>query len=124
MRLAAIVSGGAFALALAFGLSRAEAAAITFTASGTGSDGALAASAAFTTSNGVIDVTLTNLLGASVIRSAGQALSDISFTLSNAPGSLGATSASGQLGNVSGTGVVTYVAGSPTRWLGAGGQGQ
>jgi PEP-CTERM motif-containing protein len=124
MRATPSIAGSAFALVLALGLARADAAAITFTASGTGSDGALAASAAFTTGNGVIDVTLTNLLSASVIRSAGQALSDISFTLSNAPGALGATSASGQLGNVSGTGVVTYVAGSPTRWLGAGGQGQ
>jgi len=108
------------ALALA---TPANATTITFNASGTGSDGALAASAAFTTSAGLLQVTLTNLLSASSIISAGQALSDISFTLSNAPGTLGATSASGQQGNVSGTGVVTYVAGSPTRFLGAGGQG-
>lgn len=66
-------------------------------------------------------VTLTNLLGASVIRSAGQALSDISFTLSNAPGTLnGRIVLSGQLGNVSSTGVVTYVSGSPVRFLGLG----
>src|SRR5437764_9536231 len=92
----------ALGLAAGLGLARAEAAAITFTASGTGSDGALNASAAFTTSAGVLDVTLTNLLSATVIRSAGQALSDISFTLSNAPGNLTGSSASGQLGNVSG----------------------
>ncbi len=121
MRAAAIISGGVFALALAFGLTRAEAAAITFTATGSASDGALAASAAFTTGNGFIDVTLTNLLGASVIRSAGQALSDISFTLSNAPGTLtGRSILSAQLGNVSSTGVVTYVSGSPVRFLGEG----
>ena len=121
MRAAAIISGGAFALALAFGLTRAEAAAITFTATGSASDGALAASAAFTTGNGFIDVTLTNLLGASVIRSAGQALSDISFTLGNAPGTLtGRSILSAQLGNVSSTGVVTYVSGSPVRFLGEG----
>jgi hypothetical protein len=120
MRAAAIVSGGAFALALAFGLpgrSRSN----HVHASGTGSDGALAASADFTTGSGFIDVTLTNLLGASVIRSAGQALSDISFTLSNAPWTLTGTHIlSGQLGNVSSTGVVTYVSGSPVRFLGEG----
>jgi hypothetical protein len=70
---------------------------------------------------------LTNTLAADVFRSAGQALSDISFTLSNAPGTLGATSASGQFGNIDANGTVTYtrcdVQGSatftsPTRWLG------
>jgi len=110
-------------LALVLGPNPAKAAQITYLTSGTGSDGPLAASAAFTTGPGVLQVTLTNTLAANVIRSAGQALSDISFTLSNAPGTLGATSASGQAGNVSSTGVVTYVAGNPTRWLGAGGQG-
>ena len=40
--------------------------------------------------------------------------------MSNAPGTLGTTSASGQLGNTT-AGVVTYVNGSPQRWLGVGG---
>ena len=93
---------------------------ITFTASGSGSDGALAADAQFTTGAGVIDITLTNDLAASVIRSAGQALSDISFTLSNAPGTLGTTTATGQQGDVSGTGLVTFTTGSPVRFLGMG----
>ena len=126
MRLVKFVSAGAFALTMALGLATAQATAITFTASGTGSDGALSASAAFTTTAGQVDVTLTNLLGADVIRSAGQALSDITFTLSNTAGTLGTTSASGQLGNLSDTGgLVTYtsVPADPTRWLGAGGQG-
>src|SRR5438045_2614364 len=119
--LAALASVGA----LVFGLCSANAALITFTANGTGSDGPLSASAAFTTSAGHLDVTLTNLLGANVILSSGQALSDIAFTLSNLAGTVGATTASGQLGNFSDTGgVVTYTAGSPTRWLGAGGQGE
>ena len=59
----------------------------------------------------------------SQVRSSGQGVSDLIFTLSNDAGILGTTSASGQLGNVSGNptpGVVTYVAGSPTRWIGAG----
>jgi PEP-CTERM motif len=129
MRVVRFVLAGAFALTMALGLSTAQATAITFTASGTGSDGALSASAAFTTTAGQVDVTLTNLLGADVIRSAGQALSDITFTLSNTAGTLGTTSASGQLGNISGIvppggGTVTYTSGDPSRWLGAGGQGE
>jgi len=111
-------------LAFLFGTASAHASAITFATTGTGSDGPLSASADFFTSAGQLQVTLTNTLAANVIRSAGQALSDISFTLSNAPGTLGTASASGQLANVSSTGVVTYTSSSnPTRWLGAGGQG-
>jgi hypothetical protein len=96
----------------------AAAATIGFTASGTGSDGALAASANFTTSAGQVSVTLSNDLLASVIRSAGQTVSDLSFTLSNAPGTLGSMSASGQLANIGADGSVTLVGGSPTRWQG------
>lgn len=110
------------ATATMFGASAAQAASITYTGSASTSDGAVSASAAFVTSAGSIQITLTNLLSASSIVSPGQALSDISFTLSNLPGTLGATSASGQLGNIAGN-TVTYVAGAPTRWLGAGGQG-
>jgi hypothetical protein len=103
-----------------------NAAAITFSITGTGSDGPLAASAQFTTNAGQIQVVLSNDLAANVIRSAGQAVSDITFTLSNDAGNINGSSATGQLGNVSGNpnlGLVTYVSGSPTRWLGAGGQG-
>jgi hypothetical protein len=98
----------------------AHATSITYTATGTGSDGALSASAAFVTSTGLLQITLSNTLSASSIISSGQALSDISFTLSNPPGTLGATTASGQMGNVSSTGVVTYTSGSPLRFLGQG----
>jgi hypothetical protein len=108
-------------LALAVGSTPSRATSISYGGSGSGSDGALSATADFTTGNGTLTVTLTNQLGAGVIRSAGQALSDIQFTLSNNAGALGSTSASGQLGNVSGSGVVTYVSGDPTRWLGVGG---
>ena len=109
--------------ALAGGLATpntARATVVSFSASGSGSDGPLAADAQFTTGAGFIDITLTNDLAANVIRSAGQALSDISFTLSNAPGTLGAATATGQQGNVSGTGLVTYTTGSPVRFLGMG----
>lgn len=115
----ALIGSSVLALGLAF-TSAAGANVITFQANGTGTDGALAASATFTTGAGVLDVTLSNLLGANVIRSAGQALSDISFTLSNAPGTLTGATASGQLGNVSGSGLVTYTSGSPLRFLGEG----
>ena len=55
---------------------------------GTGSDGSLSASAAFTTGAGFLSVTITNTLAPSQIISAGQTVSDLSFTLSNAPGTL------------------------------------
>lgn len=110
-------------LILALGSNPSGASYITYTASGSGTGGALAATADFTTSSGQIQVHLINTLAADIIRSSAQALSDVSFTLSNAPGTLGATTASGQFGNVSANGLVTYGSGDPTRWLGAGGQG-
>ena len=107
----------------AFAAQPAAAVSITFTGTGSGSDGALSASAAFTTSAGLLSVTITNLLSAASIISAGQAVSDLSFTLSNAPGTLGATTATGTFATFSGSATPTLAAGSPTRWLGAGGQG-
>jgi hypothetical protein len=111
----------AAAAALALGVSTAQATTINYQASGSGTDGALFGIADFTTGAGFIDITLTNALAANVIRSAGQALSDLSFTLSNAPGTLGTTTATGQQGNISGSGLVTYTTGSPGRFLGTGG---
>jgi hypothetical protein len=96
----------------------AGAATVGFTASGTGSDGPLAADAVFTTSAGHVSVTITNDLSAGIIRSAGQAISDLIFTLSNAPGTFTGATATGQLGNVGSDGSVTLVGGSPTRWEG------
>jgi hypothetical protein len=106
-----------------------EARAEFFVASGSGGDGAVSATANFVESAGKLTITLTNTLAASEFRSAGQALSDIQFTLSNAPGTLGTMSASGQLGDIGGKdttlGLVTYTTtgGTVARWLGAGGQG-
>jgi hypothetical protein len=93
---------------------------ISFAASS--ASGPLSASAQFTTSAGHIDVILTNTLAPSAITSAGQALSDISFTLSNAPGTQGTLTAAGQQGNIAGTtpGVVTFTSGSPVRFIGMG----
>jgi hypothetical protein len=104
----------------ALGAQPAAAVSITFNASGSGADGPLAASAAFTTSAGLLSVTITNLLSPTQIVSAGQTVSDVIFTLSNAPGTLGATTASGQLANIGAGGSVTNVSGSPLRWLGQG----
>jgi hypothetical protein len=107
----------------ALAVQPAAAISITLNASGSGTDGPVSASAAFTTSSGLLSVTITNDLSASTIISAGQAVSDLSFTLSNAPGTLGTTSATGTFATFSGSTTPTLAAGSPTRWLGAGGQG-
>ena len=106
-----------------FAAQPAAAVSMAFTGTGSGSDGALSASADFTTSAGLLSVTITNLLSAATIVSAGQAVSDLSFTLSNAPGTLGATTATGTFATFSGSATPTLAPGSPTRWLGAGGQG-
>ena len=97
----------------------AEASPINFTASGTGSDGALNAEATFIISAGEIQVTIGNLLDPKTIISIGQSVSDLSFTLSNAPGTLSKATASGQLVDVDNGagGKVTDVAGTPDRWL-------
>lgn len=98
----------------------AFAASITFTGSGSSSDGNLAASGQFTTNSGSITIVLTNTLAPAAIGSVGQALSDVTFTLSNAPGTAGSASGTGQLGNFTTDSTVTYVAGAPTRWTDAG----
>ena len=71
-------------------------------------------------SAGLLTVSVTNTLAPNQIIGAAQAVSDIIFTLSNAPGTLGAASASAQLVNVGAGGTVTNVSGSPVRWLGQG----
>jgi len=79
-----------------------------------------AAEAVITTGAGSISVTLTDLTTPAQIISAGQALSDLSFTLSNAPGTQGTLTAAGQLANIGAGGVVTPVGGTPVRWIGQG----
>jgi len=115
------IAGAALAVStLLIAAPSANAAAITFSGSGTSSDGNLAASGIFTTNSGNIVITLTNTLLASAIVSPGQALSDVTFTLSNAPGALGTATGAGQLGNFSTDSPVTYITGAPTRWTDAG----
>lgn len=115
-------------LALAWGPNPVRAAVQLFTANQGSGDNALSASALVTTGTGTVTVVLTNTLDPSAVRNAGQALSDFSFTLSNAPGTQGTLTASGQLGNITGPltspppsgGSVTFVAGSPVRFIGMG----
>jgi len=106
----------------AFAAQPAAAVSISFvTPSGSTCGGeACAAEATFTTGAGSISVTLTDLLTPAQVLSAGQALSDLSFTLSNAPGTQGALTASGQLANIGTGGTVTNVSGTPVRFIGEG----
>jgi hypothetical protein len=88
-----------------------------WTASGSGSDGALSAEANFTIVNGQIQVTITNLLNPATIISIGQAVSDLSFTISNGPGTNSSNTSAGQLVTVNSNGSVTDVSGNPDRWI-------
>lgn len=112
------------ATALSLTLALAPLAAGAQQQTATASNANVNAQAAFTFGNGTLTITLTNMLATTAVGNSAQAISDLMFTLTNAAGTVGTTTASGQLGNVSTSGVVTYVAGSPTRWLGAGGQGE
>ena len=105
---------GAVVCALAVQPAKAD---VTWTASGSGSDGALKAQADFTISNGQIKVTITNTLALASLNSVGQSVSDLQFTLSNAPGTVGTNTATGQQVNVDSSGNVTFVSGTPDRWI-------
>jgi len=117
-----MMAGSAVAAALVIAAPSANAATITLSASQT-TGTQLSASAQFVTSAGQVTITLTNLLTAAQIQTSAQAISDLSFTLSNSPGSftLAGSTATGQLGTFTDNGPVTNVSGSPTRWLGVGG---
>ena len=108
-------------LALMLAPAIGSATTITFTGSGQNGVGEdIAASAVFTTSQGNLHLVLTNTLAINDVNSVGQALEDITFTLSNLAGTQGTLSGSGQFGNIdSSTGTVTLGANSPiTRWFG------
>jgi hypothetical protein len=109
------------AMGCALGVQPAAAATATFFASGNGNDGPLSATAGFIPGAGSLIVTISNTLAPNQIVSAGQAVSDLTFTLSNAPGTLGATTASGTFATFNGTTTPTLtLASSPSRWLGQG----
>jgi PEP-CTERM motif len=112
---------GLFGAAVALGglVPSIRASEVTFTASGsaTGGDGPIAAQAVFTTSSGELQVTITNTLSPATIGDAGQSVSDLSFTISNAPGTDGTNTAAGQLVDVAKGGAVTDESGTPDRWI-------
>ena len=114
----------AAALALVFAPAGSRAGVITIAVSGNQGGDALSAQAVFTTSAGFVDIKLTNTLTPSQIIGAGSLISDLSFTLSNAPGTLnlGSASATGTEGNLGNNGnVLSSFPGLPIlRWLGLG----
>jgi hypothetical protein len=90
-----------------------------FDVAGSDQDGALKALAIFTINNGNISIQLTNLQANPT--AAGQLISGIKFTLSNAPGAVTGAGTSGQLISVNtSNGTYTNVAGNPSRWEAAG----
>lgn len=113
-----LVAGAA---ALAFCHAPAKAGSVTYTASGSDTDGTLGAQAVITTSGGQVQIVLSNLLAADVIRSSGEAISGISITFGSALGTDGTNTASGQIGNVDKNGNISNISGSPTAFLGDGG---
>jgi hypothetical protein len=70
--------------------------------------------------NGVFNLGIWNTLNKDQLISADQALSGFSFTLSNAPGIQGSGGVEAQQANVGAGGTVTYLNGTPLRWVGAG----
>jgi hypothetical protein len=106
---------------LVLGPNPARADMITYVASGQNHDmEPLNATAEFTTGAGSLSLTLTNLVNGAAVRSAGQEISGIAFTLSTTPGGASGAGASGQLINVGPGGTVTAAGGNPDRWLGPG----
>lgn len=99
----------AFALA-----SAADASVLSFSTSGTGSDGALAASATITTSTDQVVVDLTSLITDPT--SIGQTVSSIEFMLSDIPSSASLSSATGTLIDVATDGSFTTDSGTITHW--------
>jgi hypothetical protein len=127
LRTSTLIGAAAFTLGFTLGLPAAWASTINFVATGTDTDGeALDASALFVTKAGELDITLTNLLSPSQIRSEGQAVSDVIFTLSGftVPFSFVSATDSGQEGRLSKTAtgdVEANTSGEPGRFLGNGG---
>jgi hypothetical protein len=107
---------------LVFAPAGSQAALITFTASGTQGGDPLSAQAQFATSAGQVVITLTNTLSPSQIVGAGSLLTDIQFTLSDLPGTVGTRSATGTEGNLGNNGNVlsSFPGLSIPRWVGLG----
>ena len=102
------------AIAMYLFASAAQGSVLSFSASGSGSDGALSAEATITTSTDEILVALTSLITDPT--SAGQEVSSIEFILSNTPTSASLSSASGTLIDIANDGTFTADAGTITHW--------
>jgi hypothetical protein len=81
-----VFGGLLVAMGCALGIQPAAAATVTFLGTGSAGGEPLGAGAVFTTGPGS-SVTISNTLAANAIRSAGQAVSDLIFTLSTRPAS-------------------------------------
>ena len=118
----------AAALALMLAPAAGWATIISYVGSGTNIAGEpISARADFTTSAGNIHLVLTNTLAPGSLISAGQALSDITFTITGLAGAQTSLSSSGQFADLDTSGNVTFVAADAqtgdttlTRWLGQG----
>jgi hypothetical protein len=95
-------------------IDNAAAAVTTYTASGTGNDGAESATATITTENNEIIVVLSS--GQANPTGAGQEVSGIKFTLGNTPTSASLTSAAGTLIDIARGGTVTSDTGVINHW--------
>ena len=107
-----------FGILVVFAVSALPARADLWSASSNSADGPLLAEASFAVSNQQIQVTITNLLDPTKIKSAGQAVSDLIFSISNDPGKNTSNLAAGSLVSVGSGGSVSSVSGTPGRWVG------
>jgi hypothetical protein len=99
-------------------LMPASASAQMFFASGSGGDGALSGEANFSLGTNSITISLSNLLSNTDFRAPGQALSDVSFTLSKTVSGTPTSTSTGATVNIDSHGntTTTPVTGSPSRW--------
>jgi hypothetical protein len=105
-------------IVVGFAVTASPARADLWIANSNSADGPLLAEASFAVSNQQIQVTITNLLDPTKIKSAGQALSDLVFTISSAPGKDTGNLAFGHLVNVGSGGSVSSMSGTLGRWIG------
>jgi len=104
----------AAAVAVLTAIGTAQASVITYSASGTGANGPVSASATITTLSGSVVVSLSDLLANPT--SAGQEVSAIDITFSNAPTSALLSGFSGSLINIGSGGTVTSAGSTITHW--------
>ncbi|MGH6987914.1 MAG: PEPxxWA-CTERM sorting domain-containing protein [Caulobacteraceae bacterium] len=102
---------GALILAMS---GAASASTVVYSASGSGSDGALSGQATISTGSGLLTVDLSSLEANPI--SIGQEVSGIVITFASAPPSFSSFTQSGQLISVNSDGTFSDVSGSPSHW--------